>query len=50
MSDSELAELLKAAAEKLAAEQKLLIREGLSKSFDKDELDHLAASIRPRST
>jgi len=36
MSDSELAELLKAAAEKLAAEQKLLIREGLSKGFDKD--------------
>jgi len=37
MSDSELAELLKAAAEKLAAEQKLLIREGLSKGFDNDD-------------
>jgi ATP-dependent Lon protease len=36
MSDSELVELLKAAAEKLAAEQKLLMREGLSKGFDKD--------------
>lgn len=37
MSDSELAELLKAAADKLAAEQKLLIREGLSKGFDNDD-------------
>jgi len=37
MSDSELAEFLKAAAEKLAAEQELLIRQGLSKGFDKDD-------------
>lgn len=42
MSDSELAELLKAAAEKLAAEQESLIRGGSSKDLDnespKDEI------------